>query len=278
MKVLYLYVPVVHKGVIDLLEKYKGTPLWLLDNVKGAEVNVYLERDIRALPAGQVKLELEAHGYTDIEVVDQKMLHERASQLAELIVSNDEIVSFFVEAYAPNVHRTTVSAFLRWTKPISTVEYEVPPDRTITTEDFHKQILLELATEADKSPDWWRQIAAALVKEGVIVLRSHNKHFPTQQSITINGDPRSNLDAGEGPGVYTSIHAEASVFAQAAKKGISTDGCDMYVTTFPCPTCARSIAEAGIRRVFYAKGYSVLDAETILRDQGVEIILVKDSD
>jgi dCMP deaminase len=169
-----------------------------------------------------------------------------------------------------------VNVFLRWTKQISTTEFEVPPDRKMTRDAFALELLDTLTDEAQKSPDWWRQIAAAIVRDGEVIAIAHNKHYPSQHALTINGDPRSNLDAGQGPGIYTSIHAEAWAIAQAAKKGISTEGTDIYVTTFPCPACARLLVEAGIARVFYRKGYSLLDAEEILKNAGVEIILVEE--
>jgi len=49
----------------------------------------------------------------------------------------------------------------------------------------------------------------------------------------------------------------------------------LYVTTFPCPVCAKSIAEAGIQKLYYSQGYSLLDAEDVLRAYGVKIVLVK---
>ena len=48
-----------------------------------------------------------------------------------------------------------------------------------------------------------------------------------------------------------------------------------FVSTFPCPVCAKSIAVAGIKKVYYCQGYSLLDAEDILRPYGVELIFVK---
>jgi hypothetical protein len=36
------------------------------------------------------------------------------------------------------------------------------------------------------------------------------------------------------------------------------------------------LAEAGIKKVYYQKGYSLLDAEEILKAYGVEIVLVQD--
>lgn len=275
MRALYAYIPVVHKGIIDLLNAYPDIPIWIMDNKKGSNENVYLKRDIRALPASMIKDELVAHGYKNIEVVDQETLAQYAKKIEELVIPEDEIVYFFIQKYAPDVRIKILTTFLRWTKPISTTEHEVPPDRIIATDEFHKEIMSILEIEARKSSDWWRQIAAALVKSGKVVAIASNQHSPTQHSVTINGDPRSNLDAGQGPGIYTSIHAEASVIAQAASRGISTKGGDLYVTTFPCPVCARSLIEAGIQRIYYEKGYSLLDAEEILKNAKVEIVLVR---
>jgi dCMP deaminase len=273
---LYVYIPVVHKGVIDMLDAYPGIPIWLLDNERGMHENVYLERDIRALPAKCIKVELEAHGYENIEVLDHQELALRAEAYDGLIVPNDEIVSFFLEKYAPRVKITTIPVFLRWTKQISTTEHEVPPDRTITHDAFHNGVLKDLFQEAKKSPDWWRQIAAAIVQEDMVCVTAYNKHFPTPYALVIQGDPRSNLDAGQGPGVYTSIHAEAAAIAAAARAGIKTEGATLYVTTFPCAACARLLIEAGITTVYYRNGYSLLDAEEVLKASGIEIVLVEE--
>jgi len=273
---LYIYVPVVHTGVLAVLDAHKEVPVWLLDNEKGKGENVYFERDMRALPARLIKTELEALGYTNVRVVAHDELRELTRTIEELIVSNDEIVEFFVQKYIPEVKTSTISTFLRWTKQISTTEFEVPPQRVITTDELHNEILNMLAGEAEKSSDWWRQIAAMLAKDGTPIATTHNEHLPTAHAVFINGDPRSNLDAGQGPGVYTSIHAEAAAIAEAAKNGVSTDGADAYVTTFPCPTCARLLVKSGVKKVYYRNGYSLLDAEEILTGAGVEIILVKE--
>ncbi len=71
------------------------------------------------------------------------------------------------------------------------------------------------------------------------------------------------------------MHSEAGAIAEAARKGISLEGADLYVTTFPCPPCGKLIAYSGIKRVFYKNGYGVLDSERILKDKGVEIIKVE---
>ena len=100
------------------------------------------------------------------------------------------------------------------------------------------------------------------------------KHLPTDYHLSTFGDPRSNFDKGERLDIYTSIHGESDLVAKAASKGISLKGTSIYVSTFPCSNCARLLAEAGVKKVFYEKGYSRLDAENVLNAYGVEIILV----
>ncbi len=274
MKAVFAYIPVVHSGTLTFLEQYNKLPIFLLDNEEGKKENPYLERDIRALTARQILEELKAHGFTTIEVIDPSLMREKLGEYESLIVPHDEITKSFLEKYAPEITVENVNVFLRWTKQISTAENVVPEGRVINTGAFENEVLTDLEEKAQMSPDWWRQIAAAIVKEGKVVCSATNTHFPNQHALTINGDPRSNLDAGQGPGIYTSIHAEACALARAAKEGIATEGADMFVTTFPCPTCARSLVEAGISRVFYKKGYSLLDAEEILKGAGIDIILV----
>lgn len=44
-------------------------------------------------------------------------------------------------------------------------------------------------------------------------------------------------------------HAERNAIYEAARTGISLDGCTMYVPWFPCMDCARAIVQVGIRRL-----------------------------
>lgn len=276
MEAIFAYIPVVHTGTLTFLRQYENADIVLLDNEKGKEITPYLERDMRALSANAIKDELFAHGFKNVLVVSHENLDAHLATYSRIIVPQDEILDIFLTQFAPDIIPLRVNVFLRWTKQISTTEFEVPPDRKISNEQFAQELLMSLSQESQKSPDWWRQIGAAILREGVVLVQTHNKHYSSEHTATIDGDPRSNLDAGQGPGVYLSIHAEAWAIARAAKQGIKTDGADIYVTTFPCPSCARALVEAGIKRVYYAKGYSLLDAENILKSAGIEIILVQE--
>jgi dCMP deaminase len=90
----------------------------------------------------------------------------------------------------------------------------------------------------------------------------------------VDGDPRDNFSRGVRADLSTAAHAEASVIAGAARDGIRLAGADIYVTTFPCPACARLIAEAAFRRCYFTGPYSVLDGDKILRAAGTELIWV----
>jgi dCMP deaminase len=270
------YLPALHKGYLDFFKKYPGT-LYVL----GSDFVLKtprMERDIRALAAEEVKSALHGlHLYQKIVVLDKDTLGELLRDPAPIVMPDDEINRVFAEAELKGKAVTFVSTFLRWDRQISTKEFEVPPDRVISENAFDKEVMAAALEESKKSPDWWRQIGAILIRDGKPVLTAHNTPLPSEYSLNAFGDPRSNFDANEGQYKDLSkfIHAEANIIAQAAKQGIKTDGASLYVTTFPCPACARSVAMAGVKELYYSKGYSMLDAEDILRAFGIKIIMVQ---
>lgn len=51
------------------------------------------------------------------------------------------------------------------------------------------------------------------------------------------------------------VHAEMNAISDAARLGRSCKDATMYVTTFPCHTCAKHIVASGIRRVVFIEPY-----------------------
>lgn len=51
------------------------------------------------------------------------------------------------------------------------------------------------------------------------------------------------------------VHGEMEALMMCARNGISTKGCSMYMTTFPCHNCAKHIIAAGIKKVVYIEPY-----------------------
>lgn len=80
-----------------------------------------------------------------------------------------------------------------------------------------------------------------------------------------NGPPRGVHDTParlERPTKYLfASHAEANLIAFAAREGIRTGGCIVYVTHAPCASCARTLIQAGIETVYYGPGTTSMPEE-----------------
>lgn len=113
---------------------------------------------------------------------------------------------------------------------------------------------------AQKSKDS-TQVGAVLVgPEGEIRLTGYN------------GPPRGVKDIPsrrERPIKYLyASHAEANLVAFAAREGIRTKDCTVYVTHMPCSACARALIQAGITKVFVGPGTtSMPEAEFFASEQ-----------
>ena len=191
---------------------------------------------------------------------------------------NEDIMKDLAQKYfggQDNKKVTFDNVFLRLDKHRSMEEKPVQADQKISVDEFDKNIIKKLRIEAEKSSDWWRRIGAAIIKDGEIILSAYNKHIPSPHTPYSMGDPRNNFHKGIGIEYSSAFHAEAAVITEAARKGISLEGTSLYVTIFPCPPCAKQVAFSGVKKLYYAGGYSVLDQEEVLRGQGVEIIYVE---
>jgi len=273
--VLIAYVPVLHEGYRQLFLKYKSADLYILGQELIGEFT-HLQKEIRQLAPEIIQTSIEKWGIEgDINILNKKELTGLQDEDILIVVPDEDIMQELVVKYLNDKKVQHEPLFLRWDKHKSMEERPVEVDQKISKKEFDKNIIKRLKQESEKSSDWWRRIGAAVIKEGKIILVSHNEHQPSPHSPWALGDPRNNFHKGVGIEYSTSIHAEAKLVAEAARQGLALDGCDMYVTVFPCPACAKQIAFAGIKRLFYAGGYSVLDQERVLKSKGIEIIYIE---
>ncbi len=278
---LVAYVPVVHAGYRKLFEECRGGLLWIV----GTELLARwpkLERDIRALSPEReiVPMVLALRIFRDVLILDNNTLADWSGRVRAYngnyrIVMPDEsemreIHDSHFSAYSVEFR----SIFLRWDRTFSEKTRMPSSKNSISLQEFDRRFMMAGYSLAEKSPDWWRQVGALVVRDGALLVCAWNEHFPDRRSVYVNGDPRSNFDAGERTDLSCALHAERNVIALAARDGISLRGANLYVTTFPCPSCARAIVVAGIHRVCYVEGYSMLDAEEVLAEAGVEIVNV----
>lgn len=266
---LVAFVPVLHRGYLELFAKY-GDELGILGPDVLCQFTAIV-RDLRVVDPYRMKSAVEGLGLVKhVRVLTSDDLLELRHR--DLVMPDDDISHQLVERFG--LHATFVSTFLRWDKMPSTVTKTPAHDRTVTVDALDRELMTQALDEAKHSADWWRQVGAIIVRDSVVLAQGHNRHLPTDFHLAQNGDPRSNFDAGERIDVSTAIHSEAGLIAHCANNGIALRGSSIYVTTFPCPNCARLIALSGINRAYYAEGYSLLDAEDIFKAYGVAAIFV----
>ena len=275
-KAIVALVPVLHSGYINFFKKDFDV-LYILGEtiLEKWERNVNLHRDLRRIDQSEIARIIESSGIVKkVEVLETNLL-EKLSSFDVLVMPDEDVSHWFVEKFIPERNVVFENIFLRWNKPVSTTELTIPPDRKITSEEFHREIMSKATELSKQSANWWRQIGSIAIKEGKVLATAFNRHVPTQYNIEVYGDLRSDFDAGEHHELSNSIHGEAALVAYCANNGISLKDSYLYVTTFPCPTCAKLVVDAGIKRVFYKDGYSLADAEMVLKNAGIEIVLVK---
>ncbi|HRY82745.1 MAG TPA: deaminase [Candidatus Moranbacteria bacterium] len=273
-KIIIAYVPVLHEGYRRFFEKYKKSVLYILgqDLILKSD---YLYKEIRALDSIQMKKAIESLKiFKEVNILDRELLEKIKKEETEIIMPNEDITRELSKKY---FHRKKIifdDIFLRWDKHNTIREFPINPDIKISRKEFDKEMMLKANKKSKESSDWWRRIGSVIVKNKRIIISTCNKHVPSEHIPFINGDPRIPFHKGINLEFSTAIHGEAAAIAEAAKKGISLEGASIYVTTFPCPPCAKLIAYSGIKKLYYNIGYGVLDGESILKQKGVEIILV----
>jgi dCMP deaminase len=189
-----------------------------------------------------------------------------------LVVPDEELMRAVVSRW-DLPHVVWERTFLRWDREWSQAQRPAAYDGKVAVDDLG--FMAQAVRQAGLSSDWWRQVGAVVVRDGTLLGVAHNEHRPTEYTPYINGDPRNDFSRGVRADLSTALHAEAALIARAARDGVSLAGADLYVSTFPCPSCARLIAEAGLRRVYFAGPYALLDGDTVLRAAEVELIWVE---
>ena len=276
MRTLVGYVPVLHEGYRRFFEKYEGLKEL---QIFGPEITAefpQLAKEIRQLDAGSMKKAIEALGiFEKVSILDIEGARALNDSAREVILPDEDVSRELAEKYFPKAKMSFDPIFLRWDKHNANKEREAVPDARISKEEFDRKMMTALEKEAAKSSDNWRHVAAAVVKDGKVVLMRHNTHLPSPHSPYAHGDPRSNYHRGDHMELSTALHAEAGLIAEAAQKGIKLEGADMYVTVYPCPPCAKLVAFSGVKNLYVAGGNPILDAEDVLKSRGVNIIFVE---
>ena len=116
---------------------------------------------------------------------------------------------------------------------------------------------------ADLSRCLRSKVGAVIAKNGRIIATGYNGTPPGYDNKC------EDCDGNTRPEV---LHAEENAIVFCARHGLSTEGCDLYTSLSPCPGCAKMIAAAGIKRVFYKRQYRDLMGIELLEKLNVEVV------
>ena len=114
---------------------------------------------------------------------------------------------------------------------------------------------------------------------GAVLVAPNNEVLLT----SFNGPPMGVHDLPERrdvrPEKYLWVaHSEANLIAFAARRGIATEGCYVYVTHFPCSGCAKSLIQSGIKKIVVGSGTTSMPedefrvARIMFEEAGVEVV------
>lgn len=272
-QVLVAYVSVPHAGYLKLFRRHEGDVLYILGN----EFTNTFPSIVRHLPGvtpeESQKMIQSLDIFSEVHILTRSVL-ERV-KYSRIIMPDEDVSRSFAEQYLADAAVVFDGSWrLRWDWGATQLKRRPEGESVISVDVLDKEFMRQAFQVAERSPDWWRQIGALLVKDGQILLSASNQHVPSEQSAYCYGDPRSNFEPGQHIDASVAQHAERGIISAAAREGIKMKGTDLYVTTFPCPPCAYAVAFTGIRRLFYVDGYALVAGAEVLRSQEVQILRV----
>lgn len=278
-KIAIAYIPVLHKGYdnfLDLIKQKDCYTIYLIgdDILHSHEEMDYINRKdrLRAIETGKIAQFIETLNFK-VKELTHEVITELQDENVSVLTPNEDIGRVVVDAYFSEKDVEYIDIFLRWNKE-NVGENKKPDAKCMSLSVFQSKVCKDMLTEAAKSFDWWRQVGAVLIKDKEVVYVTHNEHMPEAQQPNIDGDTRALFKKGININYVTSAHAEVAAIGAAAKNGIKTEGTELFVTDFPCPYCARLIVKAGIKKVYFMKGYAVLDGDEFLKEEGIEVVKV----
>jgi len=104
----------------------------------------------------------------------------------------------------------------------------------------------EIALLASKrSPCERLHVGCVLVRDNLLVSTGYNGFLPKHEHKSFIRDNHE----------QATVHAEINAICNAAKRGVSIDGCVAYITHYPCLHCAKALSASGIKKIYYLNNY-----------------------
>ena len=109
-------------------------------------------------------------------------------------------------------------------------------------DEYFKQLVKLTAT---RSPCSRLQVGCLFVKENRSIAQGYNGFLPGCPHKSIVRDNHE----------QSTIHAEQNTISDCAKRGVSCNQCDVYITHYPCINCMKLLCASGVNKIYYINDY-----------------------
>lgn len=121
-----------------------------------------------------------------------------------------------------------------------------------------------------------RKVGAVIVKDNRILSTGYNGSPSGFPNCNENEGKCyrciNNIPSGEQLDKCYAVHAEQNAIMSGMRTGENLKGATIYITTFPCITCAKLIVQSGINKIYYIDKYRDEFTLKMLKTVGVEVI------
>ncbi len=195
--VIIAYIPVLHAGYKKLFESNPEAKELCILGPELISQFPHLTKDIRQLDPDFIKTAVESWKmFEKIAILDEKSLLKLAEEKPTIILPNEDVMKSIVEKYLARIPIKYSPIFFKWDKHNTVLETEINPDRKVSKEKFDREMIEKAGKEGEESSDIWRRIGSVVVKDGKVIIQTHNKGTPTEQTSMYEGDPRNNFHKG----------------------------------------------------------------------------------
>ena len=120
-------------------------------------------------------------------------------------------------------------------------------------EEYFKEIVKVTAT---RSPCKRLQVGCLIVKDNRIISQGYNG--------SLSGHPHESVIVDNHE--MATIHAEQNAIIDCAKRGVSCQGANAYITHFPCIHCFKVLSTSGIQQIRYINDYKYDENVSLLSE------------
>jgi dCMP deaminase len=113
-----------------------------------------------------------------------------------------------------------------------------------------------------RSPCERLQVGCVLVKNNRLISMGYNGFLGGCEHKSIVRDNHE----------QATIHAEINAVTDAAKRGVSIDGAEAYVTHYPCLNCYKALASSGVKKIYYNTDYK---NDPVVEELGYDVNVTK---